>query len=98
MQSLPITDSLEDVAETEKSKDDTIDQNVHLLLDRSESNAYPLDTLEAGTVIVMGPHKSGTHAMLAYLEQFFDVCVQPERRTKKRKCDGMVEFHESSPI
>ena len=45
---------------------------------------------DCGTVWVFGFHNSGIHALVEYLNELFDVEVQPPMRTKKRGGDGLL--------
>ena len=66
--------------------------DVHVLLSPGgeHSTAPPCSQGACGTVWVFGFHNSGTHALVEYLTELFDVEVQPPLRSKKRRGDGLL--------
>ena len=57
----------------------TVPKGHVLLSPAGQDCTAPPPQLVCGQVIVIGMHKSGTHALCSYLIQFFDVDVQPSK-------------------
>ena len=57
---------------------DTYRAAVHVVLSPGEPSTRRRATRQdCGTVVVMGLHNAGTHALVDYLNTYFDVDVQP---------------------
>jgi len=65
--------------------------STHVLLSRgNQTKSKPkllIGSKGRPTVCVMGPYRSGTHALVEYLDRYFEVCVEPKPKGTSRCCD-----------
>ena len=78
------------IAGSGSTRSDFPDVHVLLFPGGEHSTAPPCSQGACGTVWVFGFHNSGTHALVEYLTELFDVEVQPPLRSKKRLGDGIL--------